>query len=152
MNIYMESKEAHKYQSQMLDALLHVFMITLLQYHERDIIVSNPKNVKDDRNIVHIINYIGKKYKTLTLEELANEFHYSERQMMRVLKEYTGLGFGELIRDVKLKKAVSLLEKSNVSIQTIVETVGYSDSSHFYRVFKKKYGCTPIEYRKIHKN
>lgn len=147
LDIYQEAIREHKYRGQMLDALFHVFMITLLQYHEQDLIVANPEKQEDDRNLIRIINYIEKMHKTLTLAELANKFHYSERQMMRILKEYTGLAFGDLIRDVKLKKAVALLEKSNISIQSIVDAVGYSDLSHFYRVFKKAYGCTPAEYR-----
>lgn len=147
LNVYRESTRKHKYQGQMLDALIHVFMITLLQYHEQDVIVANPESQEDDQNFIRVINYIARSYKTLTLTDLANQFHYSERQMMRILKEYTGLGFGDLIRDVRLKKAVALLEKSSVSIQSIVEAVGYSDLSHFYRVFKKEYGCTPVEYR-----
>lgn len=147
LDIYREAIREHKYRGQMLDALFHVFMITLLQYHEQDLIIANPEKQEDDRNLIRIISYIEKMHKTLTLAELANKFHYSERQMMRILKEYTGLAFGDLIRDVKLKKAVALLEKSNVSIQSIVDAVGYSDLSHFYRVFKKAYGCTPAEYR-----
>lgn len=147
LRILQQAETKQAYQSQMLDALFHVFLITLLQDHEQDVVISNPENQRDDRNIVRIINFISEKYKFLTLSQLAGEFHYSERQMARILKEYTGTSFGDFIRDIKLKRAVDLLQKSSLSIQSIVEAVGYSDLSHFYRVFKKEYGCTPIEYR-----
>lgn len=150
LDIYQEAVRERQYQGQMLDAWVHVFLILLLQAQGQSVIVANPEKRNDDRNIIRIINHIEKTYRTLTLEELAGEFHYSQRQMMRILKEYTGLGFGDLIRDIKLKKAAAFLEKSSLSIQSIVETVGYSDVSHFYRVFKKKYGCTPVEYRASH--
>lgn len=147
LRMYQESLTANKYQSQRLDAFLHIFLITLLQRYEQDMIISNPEKQQDDRNILRIINYIGREYQTLTLAKLAETFHYSERQMMRVLKEYTGFGFREYIQNIKLENAVALLEKSTVSMQFIAETVGYADTSHFYKVFKQKCGCTPIEYR-----
>ena len=147
LRMYVESMERTRYCSQMLDALLHMFLITLLQKHEQDIIVSNPESRKDDKNILRIVNFTSREYQSLTLTRLAEEFHYSERQMMRVLKEYTGMGFGDYIQDIKLKKAVALLERSSVPVQSIAKTVGYSETSYFYRVFKKRYGCTPAEYR-----
>lgn len=152
LDLYREALSKNQYQGQMMDALLHVFMILLLRHHEQDLIIANPENLEDDRNLIKIMNYIEENYRTLTLEKLAEQFHYSERQMMRILKEYTGSKFGDLIRDIKLKKAAAFLEKSSLSIQAIVETAGYSDISHFYRVFKKRYGCTPIEYRASHQN
>ena len=150
LRMYRESLGEKKYRSQMLDALLHVFLITLLQGYEQDMIMANPEKKPDDSKILRILHYMGQEYQTLTLSKLSENFHYSERQMSRVLKEYTGCGFGELIRDFRLKKAVSLLETSSLSIQSIAEAAGYTDVSHFYRVFRKKYHCTPIEYRNFH--
>ena len=131
----------------MLDALLHVFMITLLRHYDHDMIVANPKCKKDDQNIVHIISFIENNYMALTLEALADKFHYSQRQMIRLLKEYTGLGFKDLVQDIKVKKAIAFLKADHIPMSSIAETVGFYDTSHFYRVFKKRTGLTPVEYR-----
>lgn len=147
LGMYQVSRTDQKYQSQMLDALLHLFLITLLQWHEQDMILSNPERRQDDGKLLRVLHYMSQEYQTLTLEKLAETFHYSERQMSRVLKEYTGLNFGQLIRDFRLKKAISLVENSTLSMEAIAEAVGYTDASHFYRAFKKQYHCTPIEYR-----
>lgn len=147
LDMYQDASGDYKYKSQMLDALLHVLMITLLRYYDHDIIIANPRRGKDDGNIVRIISFVETNCTTLTLEELADKFHYSRRQMIRILKEYTGLGFKDLIQDIKVKKAVTLLKADNISVSSIAETVGFYDLSHFYRVFKKKIGCTPVEYR-----
>lgn len=147
LDIYKEVQEEHKYKSQMLDALLHVFMITLLRHYEHDIIVANPKRRTDDGNVLRILSFLENNCATATLEELAEKFHYSKRQMIRILKDYTGLGFRDLLQEMKMKKAVALLKAGNMSISSIAETVGFYDLSHFYRAFKKKTGCTPVEYR-----
>lgn len=147
LDVYRQAEMEQAYQSQMLDALFHLFLISLLQNHEQDIVVANPEAPRDDKNFISIMNCINEEYKTLALSELAEKFYYSERQMIRILKEYTGMSFGELIRNIKLKRASDLLRKSNISLQAVVETVGYSDISHLYRVFKKEYNCTPTEYR-----
>ena len=147
LDMYKEAEEDDKYKSQMLDALLHVFMITLLRHYDHDMIVANPKCKKDDQNIVHIISFIENNYMALTLETLADRFHYSQRQMIRLLKEYTGLGFKDLVQDIKVKKAIAFLKADHIPMSSIAETAGFYDTSHFYRVFKKRTGLTPVEYR-----
>ncbi len=50
---------------------------------------------------------------------------------MRLLKESTGQNFGEIIRDLKLRKAAELLANRDSSIPEVMEAVGYSDVSAF---------------------
>lgn len=149
--IYEEFNKNARYQNRMLNSLVITFFIVLLRIHEKDAIVPNPVETKnDDENIILILNYIQMQYASLSLSQLSDFFNYSERQMSRIIKDYTGFTFTELIRDLKVNKAAQMLKNPDISIQEIIETVGYNDVSHFYRVFKKVFQCTPVDYRKHH--
>ncbi len=94
-----------------------------------------------------VLNSYENNYKTVTLKELSSFFGYSERQMIRILKVCTGENFSSLIRSVKLSKACELLKHPDIRLADIINEVGYSNASHFYDSFRKKYGITPSEYR-----
>lgn len=132
----------------LLNSLLTNFFIQLLRRHEKDVQVPNPSGHEAEKNIIFILRYLTEHCDTVTLNELSRFFNYSERQMARILKEYTGRNFTDLVQNIKLSKACELLKNPQTSIQEIIDTVGYSNSSHFYRLFKKQYQITPTEYRK----
>ena len=67
--------------------------------------------------------------------------------MSRMLKKRTGKNFKELLQLRKLQQAAYLLQNSTLSIDKIIEHIGYENSSYFYRMFHEKYGCSPSEYR-----
>ena len=52
----------------------------------------------------------------------------------------------EFVRSIKLKKAVALLEKSDMKISQIGYAVGFSNPNYFARAFKAKYNISPSEY------
>ena len=65
---------------------------------------------------------------------------------------YTNTGFTEnfkqLLQERKLQQAAYLLSQSSLSVEQIMEAIGYSNSSYFYNSFKVKYNDTPRDYRK----
>lgn len=136
------------YYNVLLNSLLTNFFIKLLRGHEKNVQVPNPTGHKSEKDIIFIFRYLTEHYDTITLKELSGFFNYSERQMARILKEYTGKSFTQLIQNIKLTKACELLKNPELSIQNIVDTIGYSNANHFYRLFKEQYQITPAEYRK----
>ena len=67
-------------------------------------------------------------------------------QMYRKLKSLTNLSGNEFIKNVRLKKAVQLLESENYNVSEIAYKVGFSDPPYFSRIFKKQYGKSPSDY------
>lgn len=143
----IEHDSDHKYRNRMVDSVLAGFFITLLRNHDQDVIVANPVQPNENVEIVEILNYLQANFKTLSIGDLSRKFNYSSRQMSRILREYTSHTFSELIHRIRLDVAVLLLKNPNISISQIIEAAGYSDASHFYRVFKAAYGCAPNAYR-----
>lgn len=102
--------------------------------------------VKDER-LTEIMNYIHTNYLTVTLDELADQFHLSKPYLSKYIKEKSGNTFGELVKNVRMKKARTLLKSGNMTVETVAEKIGYQNVEHFNRLFKKKYGMTPVQFR-----
>lgn len=109
------------------------------------------KNV-DDRYLVlvtDISQYIENHYQEdLTLENIAENFHISKTYVSRLLKKYKNSSFLKILVDVRMKEAKKMILEDKYRIYEIAEKVGYNDFSYFIQAFKKKYGVTPLEYRK----
>ena len=84
----------------------------------------------------------------LNVEGLCEAMDYSRPQMNRLMKKYLNTTPHDFLIDCKLRYAESLLQTSDMSLQEIVEAVGYSSSSAFIRNFKDKYYYTPMKYKK----
>lgn len=98
-----------------------------------------------------ILKYIYINYENVTLNALANKFNYHRNYLSAMIKKESGMTLSEHIQNAKLDRAKILLTDSSAPILEISSKIGYTDVSYFNRLFKKNYGCTPKEYRKIYK-
>ena len=80
--------------------------------------------------------------------ELAKKTGYTTAHLSRLLKNNTGNNFKQLLQQRKLQQAAYYLENTTLTTERIIEKIGYENSAYFYRVFEKKYGCSPRVYRK----
>lgn len=97
-----------------------------------------------------IISYLNaNQAKNITLEDIASHFHFSSCHVSRLIKKSTGLTFPEYLNQIRLSAAKNLLRNSHLSVKKIAYAVGYSEVSHFNRVFKSMLGLSPSSYRKL---
>ena len=108
--------------------------------------VRNSKEAKDER-INTIMNYIQENYLTVTLDDLSRQFYLSKPYLSKFIKEKSGMTFGDNVKRIRLNKASTLLRNGNMKIEKVAEAAGYQNVEHFNRLFKKKYGMTPVQYR-----
>ncbi|MBD2753974.1 chromate resistance protein ChrB domain-containing protein [Spirosoma validum] len=86
---------------------------------------------------------------TLSLNELSESLAVNPAYVSRAFSRYfDDLSFGEYIRKLRINKAVHLLESTQYSLSEIAYLTGFSDQSHFTRIFKKLMGQNPSDYRK----
>jgi hypothetical protein len=86
---------------------------------------------------------------SLTLKELSKTLDINPSYLSREFAKYfENLSFGEYIRKQRIEKAIHLLEHSKLSLTEIAYLTGFSDQSHFTRIFKKHTGNNPSAYRK----
>ncbi len=109
------------------------------------------KSVKNDIiNIAKTASYIETHFShDITVSSLAALIHYSERHFARLFKETYGMTPVDYILSIRLKNACAMLSDTNLSISEIALQSGYSDNNYFSRVFKKKIGVTPSQFRSI---
>lgn len=84
------------------------------------------------------------------LARLANAFHISQRTLTRRIKNETGKSPLALLQRQRVNKAKELLSTTRLSLQSIVETVGYSDLPAFTRLFQRHVNESPANFRKRH--
>jgi len=85
----------------------------------------------------------------ITLKQLSRNLDINPAYLSREFSKYfNDLSFGEYIRKLRIEKAIEYLNASNYSLTKIAYLTGFSDQSHFTRIFKKHTGLIPSVYRK----
>lgn len=106
------------------------------------------KKFHQDAIILSAQDYIEENYPhTITVTELARIANMTERTFSRRFKRATDLSPGQYLQAIRLEQARKLLESSTLSLDNIVQQVGYDDLSSFSRLFKRECGVSPSQYR-----
>ena len=138
-----------RYTIQMTEGYLLELFGLLMRHHSDDVTIIDRSQKVNDENLVACLRYLNQNYINVSLNALAERFHYSPSQLSKLIKRYAGCTFLEFVRRKKLEKAAALLLSGDLPIKDVPEAAGFSDSSHFYRTFRDHYGMTPLEYRNI---
>ncbi len=85
-----------------------------------------------------------------SLTELARQLHCSERHFSRLFREEFGVPFHARQIELRLQRARQLLVDSNAGIISIAHISGYRHLGLFNALFKKRFGLTPVEWRRQH--
>lgn len=150
LEMFLEYQNRSRYYNNILNNLLMVFFARLLRAHEKNVELANLLK-KETLKHIEMITYIQDNNTEITLEEVANKFHFSNPHCSKVIKQATGLTFTQLLQKIRLERAENLLISTNISIADISNSVGYPTVEHFIRLFKKKYDISPSRYRKNNK-
>lgn len=102
----------------------------------------------DSRRVRKIYEYINNNYKeTIRLENLADLIGMTPVSLSRFFKLRTGKTVTDYIIDIRLGHAAKLLVETTNTITEICYDSGFNNLSNFNRVFKKRKGCSPLEFR-----
>ena len=94
------------------------------------------------------IAYMQKHYaEKLTLQEVADACYVSQWHLSKLMNRHTGKSFYDILNSLRIKAAKELLTDPGLRISDIGEKVGYADTAHFAKVFKKLVGISANEYR-----
>lgn len=132
----------------------------LLEYRERlhdifkkdgDVISLEEKNLVDtDKHFLNqLVELIEGNIEDTELDAafLESELALSKMQLYRKLKSLSNMTPTEFIKHIRLQRTVQLLQSTQLTISEIFYRSGFNNQSYFFREFKKRYKCSPSEYR-----
>ena len=113
----------------------------LLEVMKHESALCRRKN--NSRYVENCFRFIQTQYQNdISLEEAAKNCGISSFYMTRLLRQEIDRTFIEILTDVRIKNAVSLLKEGKLSIKEVGCAVGYPNTIYFHRVFKKSIGMT----------
>lgn len=86
-------------------------------------------------------------YEDVTVADVARRFHYSPSYLTSLYRRVFGIGIAEQIAEYRIDRARELLSSTTSPVAGIAAEVGYDDPKYFMRVFKRRTGLTPGQYR-----
>lgn len=101
-----------------------------------------------DESLGRVMDYLSQHYsEVIRLSEVAEMVNMSESSFCRFFKQHTSKSFIDFLTDIRLGAASRALIDSSLSIAEIGYDCGFNNLSNFNRIFKKKKGVTPSEFR-----
>lgn len=97
--------------------------------------------------------YVERNYfrADLSLAEVAAVANMSANYFSMIFRQITGITFSNHLMKLRLQRAKELLENTDKKIYEIAEYIGYDTTTYFSTIFKRKYGISPVDYRrKLH--
>lgn len=126
--------------------LYNTFIKERLNQHEDDskIRFNDANSYIIKKAIIYMYNNYVQK---LSLLDVADHCYISSWHLSKLLNQYTGKVFFEIVNRIRIDKAKELLKGSTAKIQEISDMVGFQDVTHFSRIFKNYEGISPKDYR-----
>ena len=94
--------------------------------------------------------WIESRYRAkLALSDLAAEMHVTPNYLSSVYRSMRGVRFSEALLTFRMRKARELLRDRSMSLSDVAEAVGFGSETYFRRQFRRFYGVTPSEFRRI---
>ena len=113
----------------------------------------NEKVIQNSRKLdrlSQITAYMEENYREdISLESLAEIFGYSATYLSRMFRKYAKTNYKACLDDIRLEHAVKDLADTRLPIGEVVLRNGFPNSRAFVKVFKKRYGMLPKEYRRM---
>lgn len=132
-------------------AALVNLLLELKRYYDTHFPTPVTNAPKENAKVFDIINYILKNYEqAISLEDLSKHFFVEKHYMCRIFRKITGQSIIEYVNEKRLIESTNLLINTNNSILEISLKVGFNHVNHFNALFKRRFGTTPLQYRKKH--
>lgn len=105
-------------------------------------------SLETEKRINKVCGYLEQNFtKTITLAEVANLISLSESNFCKFFKKATGKTFSDYLNDIRIQESCQILLKTDLDINQIAMQCGYESLSYFNRIFLKKKGLTPRQFR-----
>lgn len=94
-----------------------------------------------------VLRYIQDNFRTVSLQDVANRFHYEPSYLGKQIKLYSGKNYTAIVNELRISEAKRLLVQTDLSIEEVGHQAGFESLVHFSRTFKRNVGMSPSQYR-----
>jgi AraC family transcriptional regulator, transcriptional activator of pobA len=135
--------------------------LSILLYKSKELLQSHQVSIKASSRSMELLNQfkmilnenfkhllMGKSDKVLSIKEIADSMNVHPNYLSNVIKEESGKSASDWIQDRTLAEAQALLKNSPKTVSEIAYNLGFTDSTHFAKFFKKMANISPSDYRK----
>jgi DNA-binding response OmpR family regulator len=139
-----------------IDNLIHSHHTLQLKFGRNDQLEELVDDIKvkspDEKLLERVMQAINHNLNNadLNVDKIADEVGISRVHLHRKMKELTGQTPHDFIRNIRMKKAASLLASGDMNVSEVMYACGFSNAASFSTVFKKMYGMSPREYMNEH--
>ncbi len=129
-------------------SILHDLSLSRNMRTLSDTIFSGAELTYNSRRIEKVLEHMNQNFhKTVKLDEVAKLVNMTAASFSRFFKQRTGISFIDSLLELRLGHSSRQLIDTTHSIAEIAYNCGFNNISNFNRLFKKKKGCTPKEFR-----
>lgn len=137
------------YELKVLGQFYLLVYLLVTKYREMEVSMDLVRQNKKLNKLSAITAYMEEHYtKDLSLESLAKIFGYSPTYLSRMFQKYVRTNYKTYLDHIRLEYAYKDLVNTSDAIGEIASNNGFANSKAFAKVFKRKYGMLPSEYRK----
>ena len=117
------------------------------------ILLENMLKPNINSNLEKAIDFIDKNLEQdLSIQNISRIVHISQSVLYKYFRNYFGCTVGEYINTKRIEKSIELMKNTDLSIEEISQSVGFTSATYYGRVFKNKKGITPLKFRKLQNN
>ena len=144
--IYAMEEEQHSHldcHDECMQSLLNLIMVQLLRMNQES------TGILRETRVTKVIQYIHNHYaEDITLKDLSERFYVSEYYLCREFKKSTKRTIVEYIKQTRIMNTKRLFMETDRNVTEVARETGFSNLTHFNRVFREVADVTPSEYRK----
>jgi AraC-like DNA-binding protein len=131
-----------------LISILHDLSVSRNFHVLSDATFNNSELHYNSRRIEKAANYMNQNFhKTILLSDVSKLANMTTESFSRFFKQRTGVTFIDYLLEIRIGHASRILIETTQSVSEIANNCGFNNISNFNRLFKKKKGCTPKEFR-----
>lgn len=143
-DIYKKCVASEINSPHLASSLAYQFVMTLIEE-----LIPGGRYVEKTPDFVEMVTRyaMGNLDKSIGVDDLAEVAGYSRFHFSRIFKEWYGDGPSNFLHDMRMKRAVRLLQTERRTVKEIADRCGFSDTSYFCKVFRKEFGISPEGFR-----
>lgn len=135
----------YAYTAQGLLLQICALLETPRYYHMQHV---NVDATTDELLYSRIVRFLEERNGRVTRSELGSAMHYNGDYLNSVVKRHSGMTLHGLGQHICAEAAARLLQETKQPVAEIIQQLGYSNQTSFYRMFRSHMGCSPSDYRK----